>query len=72
MLRDALDQSTLWSDSLSRVHIPPAPVDSVGTGMGIWAIEHPHALVIGIDLSPIQPTIIPPNVQFDIVDCSET
>ncbi|KAJ8123587.1 hypothetical protein O1611_g9552 [Lasiodiplodia mahajangana] len=32
----------------------------VGTGTGIWAIEvgieHPNAHIIGIDLSPIQPT----------------
>lgn len=33
----------------------------VGTGTGIWAIdfgdEHPDATVIGVDLSPIQPSL---------------
>lgn len=41
-----------------------------GTGTGIWAIdladEHPSAEVIGNDLSPIQPSWIPPNVKFVI------
>lgn len=33
----------------------------VGTGTGIWAIdfadEHPETKVLGIDLSPIQPSL---------------
>jgi trans-aconitate methyltransferase len=44
----------------------------MGTGTGIWAIqfadEFPSAEVIGIDLSPIQPTWIPPNCKFLIDD----
>ncbi|KAK1710577.1 S-adenosyl-L-methionine-dependent methyltransferase [Colletotrichum acutatum] len=47
----------------------------VGTGTGAWAIEvgesHPHALVVGIDLSPIQPQHVPPNVEFQIDDFNE-
>ncbi|KAF5667173.1 mRNA 3 end-processing YTH1 [Fusarium heterosporum] len=47
----------------------------VGTGTGIWAIDyadkHPGAEVIGIDLSPIQPTFVPPNVQFIIDDIED-
>ncbi|KAK1502281.1 uncharacterized protein CCOS01_17116 [Colletotrichum costaricense] len=47
----------------------------VGTGTGAWAIEvgeaHPHALVIGTDLSPIQPQHVPPNVEFQIDDFNE-
>ncbi|KAI8651652.1 hypothetical protein NCS55_01410900 [Fusarium keratoplasticum] len=50
----------------------------VGTGIGLWAIdmadENPHADVIGIDLSPIQPEWVPPNCRFimdDFVLCSE-
>ncbi|OJJ45189.1 hypothetical protein ASPZODRAFT_152908 [Penicilliopsis zonata CBS 506.65] len=44
----------------------------IGTGTGIWAMqmgdEYPEAeQIIGNDLSPIQPTWIPPNVKF-IVD----
>lgn len=54
--------------------LPPSPqrVLDIGTGTGIWAIdfadEHPSAEVIGTDLSPIQPTWVPPNVKFYIDD----
>ncbi|KAG0634483.1 S-adenosyl-L-methionine-dependent methyltransferase, partial [Tuber brumale] len=44
----------------------------VGTGTGIWAIDagetYPAAEVIGTDLSPIQPSWVPPNVVFQIDD----
>lgn len=44
----------------------------IGTGTGIWAIdfadEHPSATVIGTDISPIQPTWVPPNLKFEIDD----
>ncbi|KAL5593194.1 hypothetical protein FOBRF1_012296 [Fusarium oxysporum] len=47
----------------------------VGTGTGIWAIdfadEHPQAEVIGTDISPIQPSWVPPNVKFEIEDCTQ-
>ncbi|GKU07475.1 methyltransferase [Fusarium langsethiae] len=47
----------------------------IGTGTGIWAIdyadEHPDSKVIGIDLSPIQPDFVPPNVEFFIDDIEE-
>ncbi|KAH7251387.1 S-adenosyl-L-methionine-dependent methyltransferase [Fusarium tricinctum] len=43
-----------------------------GTGTGLWAIEyadlHPEAQVIGVDLSPIQPSMVPPNCVFEIDD----
>ncbi|KAK2049476.1 methyltransferase domain-containing protein [Colletotrichum somersetense] len=52
----------------------PQKVVDIGTGTGIWAIdmgdEYPEADVVGIDLSPIQPTWLPPNVRF-IVDDAE-
>ncbi|RBR18828.1 hypothetical protein FVER53590_11614 [Fusarium verticillioides] len=47
----------------------------LGTGTGIWAMdfadEHPEAEVIGVDLSPIQPSFIPPNVTFEIDDIED-
>ncbi|KAF4472468.1 hypothetical protein FALBO_629 [Fusarium albosuccineum] len=61
---------------------PPNDPDSkakrvldVGTGTGIWAIdfadEHTGAQVVGVDLSPIQPSFVPPNVEFFIDDIEE-
>ncbi|KAH7152756.1 S-adenosyl-L-methionine-dependent methyltransferase [Dactylonectria macrodidyma] len=47
----------------------------VGTGTGIWALdfadEHPEAEVIGVDLSPIQPSFVPPNLSFQIDDIED-
>lgn len=44
----------------------------VGTGTGIWAIDfadlHPACVVVGTDLSPVQPPYIPPNCRFYIED----
>ncbi|KAI9757693.1 MAG: hypothetical protein M1815_000340 [Lichina confinis] len=54
--------------------IGPSPqrVLDIGCGSGIWAIEmgdlYPSAEIIGNDLSPIQPTWIPPNVRFEVDD----
>ncbi|KAL1839886.1 hypothetical protein VTJ49DRAFT_1021 [Mycothermus thermophilus] len=46
----------------------------VGTGTGIWAIDfgdmYPNAQVIGTDITPIQPSWVPPNVQFQIDDAN--
>ncbi|KAL2132737.1 hypothetical protein VTI74DRAFT_3420 [Chaetomium olivicolor] len=50
-------------------------VADIGTGTGIWAIdfgdEFPDAQVIGTDVSPIQPTWVPPNVRFEIDDANQ-
>ncbi|KAB8235638.1 class I SAM-dependent methyltransferase [Aspergillus alliaceus] len=50
----------------------PARVLDIGTGTGIWAIdfadEHPESEVIGNDLSPIQPSWVPPNLRFEVDD----
>ncbi|EFR01927.1 UMTA [Nannizzia gypsea CBS 118893] len=60
-----------------RLFLAPIPEDvkhvlDIGTGTGDWAIEmadrYPKALVIGNDLSPIQPGLVPPNVQFEVDD----
>ncbi|KAJ5291068.1 hypothetical protein N7478_000319 [Penicillium angulare] len=59
-----------------------APVDKnlqraldVGTGTGIWAIDfadnYPGTEVVGTDLSPIQPSWVPPNLRF-LVDDAES
>ncbi|KAL1892379.1 hypothetical protein Sste5346_007117 [Sporothrix stenoceras] len=52
----------------------PQKILDVGTGTGIWAIdmgdEYPEAEIVGIDLSPIQPSWVPSNVRF-IVDDAE-
>jgi len=50
----------------------PRKIIDIATGTGRWAIEmadkFPHAQVIGTDLSPIQPVLVPPNLQFEIDD----
>ncbi|KAJ3541687.1 hypothetical protein NM208_g4493 [Fusarium decemcellulare] len=38
--------------------------------IGDFADEHPNAQVIGTDISPIQPTWVPPNLTFEIEDCT--
>ncbi|OLN92291.1 Phosphoethanolamine N-methyltransferase 3-like protein 1 [Colletotrichum chlorophyti] len=63
-----------------RLYLAPIKEDAekvldVGTGTGIWAMdfgdEHPNTTVIGTDLSPIQPGWVPPNVHFEIDDCTQ-
>ncbi|KAL1962249.1 hypothetical protein VTN77DRAFT_9905 [Rasamsonia byssochlamydoides] len=50
----------------------PQAILDLGTGTGIWAIDvadkFPSARVIGNDLSAIQPSWVPPNVEFVIDD----
>ncbi|KAL1995113.1 hypothetical protein VTN49DRAFT_1300 [Thermomyces lanuginosus] len=50
----------------------PQRVIDLATGTGIWAIDfadqHPQAEVIGCDLSPIQPSLVPPNLKFLVDD----
>ncbi|KAK0287686.1 hypothetical protein LTR35_004162 [Friedmanniomyces endolithicus] len=47
----------------------------IGAGTGLWAVEladaHPECEVIGIDLSPGQPTLVPPNLKFLIDDAED-
>ncbi|KAI3567887.1 S-adenosyl-L-methionine-dependent methyltransferase [Fusarium oxysporum f. sp. albedinis] len=72
---------TLWQSGIVTVFIVSwasanrynKRVLDVGTGTGIWAIDfadkHPDADVIGIDISPIMPNWVPPNLKFQIDDC---
>ncbi|KAK4443792.1 S-adenosyl-L-methionine-dependent methyltransferase [Podospora aff. communis PSN243] len=62
-----------------KLHLAPVGEDvktvlDVGTGTGIWAIDfadtHPHTHVTATDLSPIQPSWIPPNLTFEIEDAT--
>ncbi|KAK0745626.1 S-adenosyl-L-methionine-dependent methyltransferase, partial [Schizothecium vesticola] len=53
----------------------PQNVLDVGTGTGIWAIDFaeqfPACTVTGTDLSPIQPTWVPPNCKFELDDATQ-
>ncbi|KAE8328481.1 S-adenosyl-L-methionine-dependent methyltransferase [Aspergillus sergii] len=53
----------------------PKEMLDIGTGSGIWPIEmaalFPNAEIIGTDLSPIQPTVVPENVRFLVDDAAE-
>ncbi|ETN45780.1 uncharacterized protein HMPREF1541_09613 [Cyphellophora europaea CBS 101466] len=50
----------------------PQRILDIGTGTGIWAIEmgdlYPSAQILGNDLSPVQPSSVPPNVSFEVDD----
>ncbi len=53
----------------------PTAVIDVGTGTGAWAIDvaddYPSAHVLGTDLSPIQPTYVPTNLEFQVADMDD-
>ena len=50
----------------------PEQILDLGTGTGIWAMDmadqYPHCEMIGTDLSPVQPSWVPPNLQFEVDD----
>lgn len=56
----------------------PRRILDIGTGTGIWPIDLadtglvPNARITGTDLSPIQPSDVPQNVQFEIADCTDS
>jgi SAM-dependent methyltransferase len=62
---------------LTATILPTSPqnIFDVGTGTGIWAIEmgdkYTSAQITGVDISPIQPLWVPPNVVFEIDDITK-
>jgi len=63
----------IWRHNiLAPISSKPARILDVGTGTGAWVVEvadrYPSAYVWGVDLSPIQPTFVPPNAEFMILD----
>lgn len=51
---------------------PPRRILDIATGTGDWAIamgdRFPNAIVTATDLSPIQPEVVPTNVEFYVED----
>lgn len=50
----------------------PQRILDVGCGTGTWCIEmadaYPSAEVVGVELSPSQPILVPPNLTFRVDD----
>jgi SAM-dependent methyltransferase len=81
---DERDRMNLLLDCIKRLHAGklflapvknPEKILDIGTGTGMWAIDVadllPNARVFGTDLSAIQPADVPPNVFFEINDCTD-
>lgn len=55
---------------LAPIRERPGRVLDVGTGTRIWAIdfaaEFPETEVTAVDISPIQPSWVPPNLKFEV------
>ncbi|KAK0625571.1 Secondary metabolism regulator laeA [Lasiodiplodia hormozganensis] len=78
--QDRLDMTHAMATTLigDKLFLAPLPDDfagrvlDAGCGTGIWAIAmgdtFPDADIRGVDLSPIQPSWVPPNVQFQVDD----
>ncbi|KAF2258124.1 S-adenosyl-L-methionine-dependent methyltransferase [Lojkania enalia] len=54
----------------------PQRILDLGTGTGIWAIDmgstsYPSAEILGNDISPVQPSLVPPNVKFEVDDLED-
>ncbi|KAF4966875.1 hypothetical protein FSARC_5488 [Fusarium sarcochroum] len=68
---DAPQVGLIYIDRGIRSYMLQSILD-VGTGTGIWAIniadEFPSAKVVATDITPTQPSFVPPNVEFQIDD----
>ncbi|KAF4470076.1 hypothetical protein FALBO_3021 [Fusarium albosuccineum] len=80
LLEDEMDDSDEDSaietiETNSTASLTSSRVLDVGTGSGLWAIEfadeYPHTHVVGTDISPVQPEWVPPNLDFQIDDCTK-
>jgi len=53
----------------------PQKILDVGTGSGIWAMQaadrYSNSEVIGFDISPVQPSWVPPNLIFEVDDLEQ-
>lgn len=60
---------------ISKIGENPQAILDLGTGSGIWAIDmadaFPSAKVVGVDIAPVQPTWVPPNCEFEILDVEQ-
>lgn len=77
--REDIKHATVLNVCGGKLHFAPIPesgsdtrILDIGTGTGIWCVEmgdrFPSAQITGVDLSPIQPDWVPPNVHFIIDD----
>lgn len=66
-----------------KLHFAPLPKDTnglrildIGCGSGIWCVEmaeeYPKAMIVGMDVSPIQPKTKPANVEWIVQDMEDT
>ncbi|KIL94136.1 hypothetical protein FAVG1_02698 [Fusarium avenaceum] len=73
--QDDDDADSTLSDDASSTASLTSEILKYRTGTGIWAMdfadEFPNVKVIGTDLSPIQPSWLPPNLEFQIDDCTQ-
>ncbi|THX51695.1 S-adenosyl-L-methionine-dependent methyltransferase [Aureobasidium pullulans] len=77
--REDIKHATVLIVCGGKLHFAPVPQNAsdtrildIGTGTGIWCVEmgdhYPSAQITGVDLSPIQPDWVPPNVNFIVDD----
>ncbi|GME52733.1 Methyltransferase type 12 [Neofusicoccum parvum] len=78
--QDRLDMAHAMATKLigDKLYLAPLPnnfsgkILDAGCGTGVWAInmgdKFPDAEIRGVDLSPIQPSWVPPNVKFEVDD----
>ena len=50
----------------------PTTILDLGTGTGLWAVEmadqFPSAQILGVDIAAVQPSWVPPNCEFELLD----